>query len=721
MALAYLPLALVFAVLVLFALAPFVDELDRLVSRVALATFGVFARSREDANPQQVRSLRGAHVGKTYRVYAARTNLYATVAALAGSILGVYLVAGVLVFLGTTTPEFVAQLPGPLREMVAGGRPQFSLLELFGLFLASGATLGVVSAFATHQIRWHLPQYEAGERARRIDASMERTVAFMYALSRSGMPLPEVLRILARNRDVYGESAREMSVAVKDVDVFGTDILRALDRLGERTPSEELAEFTENLTSVLQSGQNLPTFLHNEYEYYAEEAEAKQEQFLELLATLAEAYVTVLVAGPLFLITILVIIGLTLGGTLAFLQVTGYLLIPMATAGFVVYLDSISETVTGDTADEDDLHESGTRFVDIPTSDTAVRSDGGSTVSDTPAASESAASTPSNDPTPPDVSTATNRERLDTHEWLRPILHRLRHPFGVVLQSPSLLFWVTTPLALVYLAARWWPLASNGITDVTAYDDPLVHAALFVLGTFAAAYELHRQRLKAVEAGVPDFLDRFASTNEAGMAVVPSFGRVVDSDLGALTRELERTWADVQWGARIENALRRFGTRAQTPAISRVVALTTNAMRASGDLGPVLRIAAGEAKATRRLERDRRNELLTYLVVIYISFFVFLAIIVALDVVFIPSLPTGGLGGAASSGGTIPTGPFSRAAQLTEAEKASYSLMFFHTGLVQAVCSGFVAGQMGENSVKAGAKHATIMLLAAYGTFVLVG
>ena len=709
MALAYLPLALVFALVFLVALAPFVDELDRLVSRVALATFGVFARSRESANPQQVRSLRGAHVGNTYRVYAARTYLYATVAALAGSILGVYLVAGILVFLGTATPEFVARLPAPIRELASGGRPQFDLLELFGLFLASGATLGVVSAFATHQVRWLLPKYEAGERARRIDASMERTVAFMYALSRSGMALPEVLRILARNRDVYGESAREMAVAVKDVDVFGADILRALERLGDRTPSDELAEFTENLTSVLQSGQDLPSFLHNEYEYYAEEAEAKQQQFLELLATLAEAYVTVLVAGPLFLITILVIIGLTLGGTLDFLRITGYLLIPMATAGFVVYLDSITETATSETADEHERHESSTRFVDIPTADDPVRSDGGTNPQ-----------TSSPDAADPGVSTATNRERLDAHEWLRPILYRLRHPFGVVLESPTVLFWLTTPLALGYLAVRWWPLATNGITDVTAYDDPLVHAALFLLGTFALAYELHRRRLKAIEAGVPDFLDRFASTNEAGMAVVSSFGRVVDSDLGALTAELERTWADIQWGARIENALHRFGTRAQTPAISRVVALTTNAMRASGDLGSVLRIAASEAKATRRLERDRKNELLTYLVVIYISFFVFLAIIVALDAVFIPNLPSGGLTGGAS-GTSVPTGPFSRAAQLTEAEKEAYSLVFFHTGLVQAVCSGLVAGQMGENSVKAGAKHATIMLLAAYGTFVLVG
>jgi flagellar protein FlaJ len=208
------------------------------------------------------------------------------------------------------------------------------------------------------------------------------------------------------------------------------------------------------------------------------------------------------------------------------------------------------------------------------------------------------------------------------------------------------------------------------------------------------------------------------------MAAVESFGRVVGSDLGALTAELERTWADVQWGARIEHAFGRFRERANTPAISRVVALATNAMRASGDLGPVLRIAADEAKAARRLERDRRSELLTYLVVIYIAFFVFLAIIVALDVIFIPNIPVADAAAVPADqlpGGDTTTGPFSRASQLTQATKDAYGLVFFHTGLVQAVCSGLIAGQMGEGSVKAGAKHATVMLVAAYGTFLLVG
>jgi len=700
MVLVYLPLLAVFALLFVVLLSVAVDPVDRVLSRAAVAAFGTFARDRQTANPDQVAALRGAHVAQTYRLYAARTYLFASVAAFAASLLGVYLVAGVLVFLGNAGEGVRQQFPAATRGLFVDSVAAFSVPELFVAFLLSGATFGVVAAYATYKVRWLLPSYQAGERARRIDASMERTVAFMYALSRSGMTLTDVLRILARNQAVYGDAAREMAIAVKDVDLYGADIIEALQRLSERTPSEDLAEFTENLGSVLQSGQDLPAFLRQEYEYYEEEAEANQEQFLELLATLAEAYVTVLVAGPLFLITILVVIGLTLGGTLDFLRLTAFLLIPAATAGFVVYLDAITDAATGGSDDTDGNIDEGLRFQSIPTpSPDAAAPDGGST----------------------DASRTANRERFATYERLRPVLYRLRNPSTVVLETPSVLFWGTVPLALLYLGVQWWGPLTSGVFEATAYDDALVHAALFVLGTFSVAYEIARRRRNAIEAGVPDFLDRFASTNEAGMAAVESFGRTVEGKLGALTQELERTWADVQWGARIENAFERFRDRVDTPAVSRVVTLTTNAMSASGNLGPVLRIAADEAKATRRLARDRRNELLTYLVVIYVSFFVFIAIVAALDVIFIPNIPTESAAPAVGGTEAIDSGPFSQAGQLTEEDKAAYSTVFFHTSLVQAVCSGLVAGQMGEGTVKAGAKHATVMLTVAYAAFLLIG
>jgi flagellar protein FlaJ len=74
-----------------------------------------------------------------------------------------------------------------------------------------------------------------------------------------------------------------------------------------------------------------------------------------------------------------------------------------------------------------------------------------------------------------------------------------------------------------------------------------------------------------------------------------------------------------------------------------------------------------------------------------------------------------------------PTGPANRLGvnvdQFTRfgaVDKAAYTLVFFHTALVQAVCSGFIAGQLGNGSLRDGAKHAGAMLAVAYLVFVLI-
>lgn len=685
---------------------------DHALTRTALTTFGRYVgvtrrqdRSVAGVQSPRVAALHGAHVPTTFRVYAAKTLLYTGIVAIAGSLLGIYVLKAVFVVLNVPPESLEGYLPATLHFLATGlAAPTLSPVEAFGLFLASSATVGVIAGLTVYQLRWWWPAYRAEERGRRIDASMERTVAFIYALSRSGMAFPEVMRILARNKSVYGEAAAEFEIAVRDMDTFGADLINALERLGRRTPSESMSDFVENLVSVLQSGRSLSTFLDDQYEYFRDESQAQQRRFLDLLATLAEAYVTVLVAGPLFLITVLVVIGLVIGGTLPFLRALAYILIPLATTGFVVYLSSLTETSTLEVG-TDTLDTTRQTVPDVRTTEDTPATDGGHH---------------------PDRT--ENQYRLATYNRTRWLRDRLSDPIGYIRDNPASILYFTIPIAAAYATIRLWtpmttwlgtlhlfgdaPSAPIGAAfPLRLLDDVIVQTTLFVLGSFAIVYELRQRYLRRVEAVIPDFLDRLASTNEAGMPIVSSLGRVADSDLGALNVEIDRTWTDVQWGATVETALHRLETRVRTPTVTRAVTLITNAMRASGEIGPILRIAADEAHATRRLQRERRQELLTYVMVIYISFFVFIAIVVALTISFLPAVPV-----ESEFSQRVGT-DFGGISQPT---KNAYELLFFHTTLVQAVSSGLVAGQMGQGSLKDGAKHASIMLAIAYIVFLVL-
>ncbi len=688
---------LVFALLLLapVALSPISKTAYRIVTRFSLQTFGNYVRDSGRRRSKRSEALRSAHVGETYRLYASKTWVYATLAAVSGSILGVYLVGLVLAVL-SISPESVRQsLPAQfsfLANLLAV--PELSLGQLFVLLLFSSATLGLLSGAMTYWLRWETPSHRGSARARQIDASLARTVAFIYSLSRSGMAFPEIMRTLARNRDVYGETAEEVAVGVKAMDLFGLDMLTAIRQMARQSPSEKFEEFGDNLASVLQSGQSIPSYLHDQYERYQKDAKAQQEAFLELLATLAEGYVSLFVVGPLLLITILVVIGLMgVADTLTILYLMAYLFVPLGNAGFVVYLDSITESLRV-SKEKRELLEA-TR----PTVRRVSDPDAGRAVSDG------------------SVST-TNVERLEAFDQFRDVRNTLSDPLRAVREKPVTILYATIPLALLSVLVRIAPQIAAGTATLASVDDAIAQAALFVLATFAVVRELKRRRLLAIEAAVPDFLDRLASVNEAGMTVVESFRRVVDSDLGVLNTELQRTWRDIEWGTDTATALRRFEARMDTPTITRVVTLVTNAMHASGDVGRVLRIAADDAQTTRRLKRQRRQEMMTYLVIIYLSFFVFLVIIGSLNSILIPALENLP---ASNTGGNTPTGSsLGGLGNIEAVDIDAYTLVFFHTALVQAVFSGFVAGKMGEGKVKDGAKHAAILLAIAYVVFLVL-
>ncbi|WP_435153307.1 type II secretion system F family protein [Haladaptatus sp. DFWS20] len=637
--------------------------------------------------------LRSAHVGETYRLYASKAWVYAALAAVSGSIIGVYL-AGLVLALLSVSPETVREsLPSQFAFLTnLLSVPNLSLGELFVLLLFSSATVGLFGGVMTYWLRWETPSHRGDARARQIDASLARTVAFIYALSRSGMAFPEIMRTLARNREVYGETAEEIAVGVKAMDLFGLDMLTAIRQMARQSTSEKFEEFGDNLASVLKSGQSLPSYLHDQYERYQKDAKVQQEAFLELLATLAEGCVSLFVVGPLLiLITILVVIGLMgVTDTLTILYLMAYLFIPLGNAGFVVYLDSITESlsVRKETRELLTSNPLDVRRSSDPDAGRAV-SDGG-------------------------VSTV-NVERLAAYDRFKDVRGALSDPFRVVREQPTAILYVTIPLALLSVLIRLGTEFTAGTATLASADDTVVLATLFVLATFSVVREMKRQRIKAIEAAVPDLLDRLASVNEAGMTVVESFRRVANSDLGVLNAELQRVWRDIEWGTDAATALRRFEHRVDTPIITRVVTLVTNAMHASGDVGRVLRIAADEAQASRRLKRQRTQEMMTYLIIIYISFFVFLVIVVALSAILMPALenlPEANAGDNVPAGGSL-----GGLGNIAGVDFDAYRLVFFHTALMQALFSGFVAGKMGEGKIRDGAKHATAMLAIAYVVF----
>ena len=682
--------ALVGLFTVLWLSSLFSGRVDRALDRIAMLIFRRFISE----NQEQQQLIEAAYIEKTYRSYAAKTLLFASMAFVTGAVLGTYAVAALFVFLGSVTELLFGSFG---IDLLLSARTRDVLFISVSSLVFGGLGAGISYGFR----RW-LPSSTAQVRQRSIDEGLTRTTAFMYALSRGGMEFPQILRTLTDNQDIYGETAREMSVAVREMDMFGRDMITALRRMSDRTPSDQFRAFSGNLTSVLQSGSELSAFLNTQFERFRSESEQRQEGLLELLSSIAEAYVTVLIAGMSFFITILFIFGLTIADTLTLLQLIIYILIPALNIGFALLVQQqldqfgISGVMTGSGVEALENHSLSTPSSVLPhTSTEQTRPDGGYT----------------------NANEADSRRMVSLHDRLYRVKNALDDPVQIVFWNPTKILWASVPIALLlFLPRAPSVLAAEGIS-IRILDDLVVQSTLFVISTYAIVRYVHKRHVTNIEAATPEFLERLASLNEAGMSIVQSVDRIRDADIGILSPEVDRIWRDLQYGSTVNDAFIRFGRRVRTAAIARVVTLLTNAMHASGNVGPVIRIAAEQHRAELSLRRQRRQQMLTYLVVIYIGFLVFLVIIIAISEMLVPNIPEtspveGGTSSAVGGGGLF--------SEFGGANQAAYTLTIFHAALIQAICAGFIAGQLGEGSLRDGAKHAAIMLAIGYILFIFL-
>jgi len=536
--------------------------------------------------------------------------------------------------------------------------------------VAAGVLAFLLGSLAIYYIALKFPSLQKGNRRTKINLTLHNAVAYMYAMRKGGAQLMPIFRSLSDNAKVYGEIALEFRQVVRDCDFFGHDVVTAVRQLTTTTPSEKLKEFLEDMVSVIESGGDLTSFLAGRVKLYQEEARFEQKQYLSFLSLVAESYVTLFVAGPLFLIIIMVVMGMMGGVAVLQLSAVIYALIPIGSAVFIILIDIISiKTETMERYVRAKwLHEySDVRIIKKPGEEKFFA-------------------------------------KLVQYDRFRNIREFSRHPFKAFIQNYSLTLYITIPIAVLYLIALYIqvPAYTNTEIYIDVVDDHIMIALLIILAPYAVFYELWRKNILGMESLIPDFLDRMAGINQVGLTIANAISIMVNTNLGLLSYEIRRIKRDIDWGGSFSDALMRFENRVRTPLIARTVTLITKASQMSGSIGDVLSIAASDAKMSDILKRERMSDMFIYTAIIYLAFFVFLFVVGVITSQFMPILSSINTEG-------IPTG--TALSGISAVSIYATERLMYHGVVAQAVFSGLIAGQMGEGSVRAGIKHACIMLV----------
>jgi flagellar protein FlaJ len=135
---------------------------------------------------------------------------------------------------------------------------------------------------------------------------------------------------------------------VRDVELFGFDVISALETTSSRTPSESFKELIEGFISVIHSGGSLVKYLRNRSQQYMKLKQIALKRFSDSLGVLAEFYVTLMVAGSLIFVVMLAVMSMLGGGGVGpldsrlMLQLLTYIGLPVGSVIFLVILDIIS-------------------------------------------------------------------------------------------------------------------------------------------------------------------------------------------------------------------------------------------------------------------------------------------------------------------------------------------------------------------------------------------
>jgi flagellar protein FlaJ len=608
--------------------------------------------------------------GLTLDQFLWRSILYSVLAGFFFALAG-YFVSTVLtlqVQTGNAGIYNVFNIPVPSVLSTPSGMLSFQILAVGVSFIAG--------TYSGYTLLLRIPRIKKRTRATKINLTLHNAVAYMYAMRRGGAQLLTIFRSLSERADIYGEVALDFRQIVRDTDFFGYDIVTAIHNLADTTPSVKLKDFLEDLLSVIESGGNMAEFLSMRVRLYQEEARFEQKQFLTLLSLVAESYVTLFVAGPLFLIIIMVVMGMMGGSAVLQLTLVTYAIMPVGSLVFILFINLISVNA-----------EKTERY--IRTTWLRTYSDVG-------------------------IYRKKNEEslfeQLKKYDRLRNFLYFIRHPFESFIKNVNLTLYVTIPAATLYIVFAFLqaPHYANIETFISVIDDHIVIALLIVLIPYSVFYEIWARKVLGIQALIPDFLERMAGINQVGLTIAQAISIMINTNLGLISYEIRRIKKDMDWGANFTEALVRFEERVRAPSIARTVTLITKASEMSGNIGEVLSIASVDAKMTEVLKKERAAEMFIYTAIVYLSFFVFLFVVGVLTTQFLPvlaNISTQGLPatGALSGIGSIPIATFGR--------------LLYHACLVQALFSGLIAGQMGESSLGAGVKHACILLVISLVVF----
>jgi flagellar protein FlaJ len=168
----------------------------------------------------------------------------------------------------------------------------------------------IVVPIVTFLLLYIYPSTEKGSIAKKIEKELPFAAIHMSAISGSGIAPVEIFKIIGTSKD-YPFLSREIRKVLNQINLYGYDLVTALNNVSKSTPSVKLSELFSGLTTNINSGGSLQSFFEKRAETLLTDYRLEREKYTKVAETFMDIYITVVIAAPMILMLLIIMISMT--------------------------------------------------------------------------------------------------------------------------------------------------------------------------------------------------------------------------------------------------------------------------------------------------------------------------------------------------------------------------------------------------------------------------
>ena len=205
--------------------------------------------------------------------------------------------------------------------------------------------------------------------------------------------------------------------------------------------------------------------------------------------------------------------------------------------------------------------------------------------------------------------------------------------------------------------------------------------------------------LESVDHNVPRFLKDITEDVKSGQSLIFSLQENAKQDYGSLTKPLQRALTHFKLTADLSASMKMLGNSLQRPVAKQMSAILIEAYSSGGNVIEILESSVTLFKSTQDNRINRKIKTKPYIIVVYISLFLFLAVSwIILNRFLIPmNIQTQTV--TAVSG-----------LKMSLIDMEYYRSILYWSAITESLIGGLVAGKISKGKTSSGLIHSVILL-----------